>query len=280
MRIDAASCPDRTVVSTRSSGGAASRRTSAAPSRFASDSRRARSGSTSRSGRYARRAVAPVEPPIRSRNSATWNMRARPGRTMSIACTCESGKRSERRRNRPVSIRRSSPSIRHRVTSHETKPSATMTATIPSCGYESDRRRPSAIGHEDDREPDRGPAAAHDRRERMQPLPAVLRLVHKPAACASPSWASRSRSRSASARSSPGIRASLAAAAVCIFTVARPNASLERPGGDVDVLHPAVRDDGKAREHHAAPHEQVVLPFRIAPRVEAPLLEPGEQRRR
>ena len=46
---------------------------------------------------------------------------------------------------------------------------------------------------------------------------------HRPAARASPSIARRSRNRSASAAGSPGTRASLAAAAVCRRTVARPH---------------------------------------------------------
>ncbi len=72
--------------------------------------------------------------------------------------------------------------------------------------------------HDGDR--DRPAAAAHDRRQRVQPPP--LALVHRPAASASPSSASRSRRRAASARLRPGMRASLAAAAVCMCTVASP----------------------------------------------------------
>lgn len=48
-------------------------------------------------------------------------------------------------------------------------------------------------------------------------------LVHSPAERASPSSVRRSRRRSASAGSRPGMRASVAAAAVCSCTPARPN---------------------------------------------------------
>ena len=52
--------------------------------------------------------------------------------------------------------------------------------------------------------------------------------------------------------------------------------ALERAGRHVDELHPAVRHDRQAREHHAAPDEQVVLPLRVAPRAVAP---PDERQR-
>ena len=94
-----------------------------------------------------------------------------------------------------------------------------------------------------------GPAGAHQRRQRVQPVPLAGhrsgwaghvprraghfpvpgRAGHRPAAFASPSAARRSRSRAASSRSSPGIRASLAAAAVCSLTVASRNARSTGP---------------------------------------------------
>src|SRR5207302_1258752 len=85
-------------------------------------------------------------------------------------------------------------------------------------------------GHEKERYehaagPDQG-------RQRVQPMPGSglergdrgrrLLGAQSPAAFASPRAESWSRKRSASACSNPGIRASLAAAAVCILTVARP----------------------------------------------------------
>ena len=66
-------------------------------------------------------------------------------------------------------------------------------------------------------------------RQRMQPVPFPGLVRHRPAAFASPRAASRSRSRAASSRSSPGIRASLAAAAVCSFTVASRKARSTGP---------------------------------------------------
>ncbi len=85
----------------------------------------------------------------------------------------------------------------------------------------------------DGQHPDRGPAGAHERRQRVQPVPLAGhvpgRAGHRPAAFASPRAASRSRSRAASSRSSPGIRASLAAAAVCSLTVASRNARSTGP---------------------------------------------------
>ena len=44
-------------------------------------------------------------------------------------------------------------------------------------------------------------------------------------------------------RGQAGIRASVAAAAVCSWTVARPEQPFQRPGGDVDELHPSIGDD-------------------------------------
>ena len=71
-------------------------------------------------------------------------------------------------------------------------------------------------------------ADARHRRERVEAAPALSgrRWIgrsarHMPAAIDSPSSVSRSRSRAASAVSRPGIRASLAAAAVCSLTVDR-----------------------------------------------------------
>ncbi len=75
---------------------------------------------------------------------------------------------------------------------------------------------------EQDRDRDRPATAANERGQRMQSPPAVV-FGHNPAALASPRAASRSRSRAASSGWSPGMRASLAAAAVWSFTVASPN---------------------------------------------------------
>ena len=74
-------------------------------------------------------------------------------------------------------------------------------------------------GHHDDWEE---PADAGDRGEWVQTMPSLFAgylRIHNPAARDSPSSVSRSRNRVASVRSSPGMRASLAAAAVWSFTV-------------------------------------------------------------
>ena len=89
---------------------------------------------------------------------------------------------------------------------------------------------------------------------------------HRPADAASPRAASRSRSRAASAGTRPGMRASVAAAAVCSCTVASPNRRSSGPGGHVDVLHPAVRHDDQLAEEDAAGDQQVVGPLGVAPR--------------
>ena len=83
----------------------------------------------------------------------------------------------------------------------------------------------------DEEQEDQGGREAADachRRQRVEAAPPVVgerrgTLVgrHMPAAIDSPSSVSRSRSRAASAASSPGMRASLAAAAVCSLTVDR-----------------------------------------------------------
>ena len=112
----------------------------------------------------------------------------------------------------------------------------------------------------------------------MQALPALGSPgAHRPAACASPSSARLSRRRAASSRSSPGMRASVAAAAVCRRTVARPKARSSGPAVDVDELHPPVRHDRQAGEHHTAPDEQVFLPLRVAPRAEVLSDEPRQE---
>jgi hypothetical protein len=49
---------------------------------------------------------------------------------------------------------------------------------------------------------------------------------------------------------------------------------VERPGLDVDVLHPAVRHDDELPEHHAAADEQVVLALGVPDRGGLPA---GEQ---
>ena len=179
----------------------------------------------------------------------------------------------------PVSIRRSEPSTRQRVTSQETTPSATIAPVTPRSTEwpEPDAASREQGGHEDDDQCDQRPAAADDRRERVQPVPDTVvdrrgRLgAHRPAAFASPSAASWSRRRAASAALRPGMRASLAAAAVCIRTVASPNDRSTGPRGHVDELHAAVRDDGESREHHAATNEQVVFSLAIGPRPHAAL---------
>ena len=90
--------------------------------------------------------------------------------------------------------------------------------------------------HRDAEDPDQHPAETDDRRQRVQPAPGLAHLerycrdhrrrhhAHRPVALASPTRASRSRSASASGRGSPGMRASVAAAAVWSWTVARPKA--------------------------------------------------------
>ena len=102
----------------------------------------------------------------------------------------------------------------------------------------------------------------------MQPLPAVL-LGHSPAACASPSSASRSRTRAASSREPGDARVARGGGGVHAHG-REPERALDRPGGDVDELHPPVRDHRQAREEDAAADEQVVLALGVAPRANAP----------
>ena len=127
----------------------------------------------------------------------------------------------------PVSIRRSSSSTRQRVTSHETKPSATRTPTNASSYMEPEERRPvSTDGASTMAIPivarpartigDNGWSRCQTAGSSRSSLTG-LRPAPRPARRVDPS-AGRPRRGS-----SPGIRASLAAAAVCSRTVARPN---------------------------------------------------------
>ncbi len=92
------------------------------------------------------------------------------------------------------------------------------------------RALPQPLRAEDGQQDDERPAAAQQRGQRVQAAPAVVGPGrcggpvgrHRPAARASPSADSRSRSRAASAARRPGTLASVAAAAVCRVTVASP----------------------------------------------------------
>ncbi len=128
-------------------------------------------------------------------------------------------------------MRSVAPSSFHRVTSQlTTAPITTSTATAQS--YRCEPSRPNW--------PDADiatmastPTAARPERTSGDSGCSRCHLArlgrHRPAAFASPRAASRSRSRAASSRSRPGIRASLAAAAVCSFTVASRNARSTGP---------------------------------------------------
>jgi hypothetical protein len=68
-------------------------------------------------------------PAIRSRISASPSSRASPVWTTSIAWTWDSGKRSDCRRTRPVSMSSTPPSTRHRVTAQLMTPATKTTST-------------------------------------------------------------------------------------------------------------------------------------------------------
>ena len=108
--------------------------------------------------------------------------------------------------------------------------------------------------------------------------PSGVPAAHRPAACASPSSARLSRRRRSLLALQPrdarirGRRRRVQAHG------RQAEGALERAGGDVDELHPAVRHDRQAGEHHTAPDEQVFLPLRVAPRAEAPSDEPPQER--
>ena len=147
--------------------------------------------------------------------------RASPGRTRSIACTWE--REAER------------------LAADEARLDAQVVAIDPPTGDEPrddakpDDRRTGAIGaqwargsagaeqgrQQDDQAADDRPAP-HKRRQRVKPVPAVGLRGHIPAARDSPSSpAGRAGARPRRGRD-PGMRASLAAAAVCMRTVASP----------------------------------------------------------
>ena len=217
--------------------------------------------------RGARRSSRPSGAEARRRR----NSRASPGRTMSTAWTWDSGKRSERRRSRPVSIRRSSSSIRQRVTSHETNPSTHQRRHDADLDVRLDRRAAAAKQRRAastitiaivPRPPRTSGESGCSRCQAVSltaPPPAPRRARPAGRAAARPRRASR-----------PGIRASLAAAAVCMCTVASPNERSSGPARHVDELHPPVRHDREPGDQHAAANEQVVLTLGVAPRGEAP----------
>ena len=81
---------------------------------------------------------------------------------------------------------------------------------------------------------------------------------HSPIDLDSPFCASRSRRTAASRAGRPGMRASVAAAAVCRRTVATPSHCSSRPGGHVDVLHAPVRHDDEVPDEEAVRDQEVV----------------------
>ncbi len=242
-----------------------------------------RHGAPVRSGRRAarrRRRTRPAGPGARPGRASGPGTGA-PGRPPGCG---RSGSCRESRRSSPVSMRSVTPSSFHRVTSqltiaasgdddrqHQVVPvRAVAAADRPGGGqpgqrqHREQRRGPSAPAAT------AGAAAASPRprspaRGARSRCPAVPRR-HRPAALASPRAASRSRSRAASSRSRPGIRASLAAAAVCSFTVARRKMRSMGPGADVDELHPAVGDHRQAADQHPALHDEVLVALRCTPR--------------
>ena len=221
---------------------------------------RARAG---RRGARCRRSRRPCAAAARRRRTA--------GRARAARCrppgAATSGKRSDCRRISPVSIWRSSSSIRQRVTSHETNPSTDQDATTPSCDEHARPAsgRASSVGHEhdDDRDRRRGRRARSARAgaaaasrvgrphrpgrlglaELGQPVAQPRRLVALEAR--DPRVARRSRRVHVHGR--------------------EPERPLERPRRHVDELHAAVRDDREPRDEHAAPDEQVVLALDVAP---------------
>ena len=93
----------------------------------------------------------------------------------------------------------------------------------------------------------------------------VLRLAHRPSARSSPSAVSRSRSRAASAGARPGtLRVAGRGGGVQLHRgqVERP---LQRPGGDVDELHPGVRDDRQPADQQPVADQQVVVALGVPP---------------
>ena len=165
-------------------------------------------------------------------------------------------------------MRRSSPSTRQRVTSQldeaeqsEHADDAELDVRVAEIPAAAQRDR-----HEDD-EDARSPRARHGRPatsdgDGCQPS----RSLTSPAACASPSSASRSRTRDASSRrETRDTRVARCRRGVHAHR-GEAERALERPGGHVDELHPPVRDHGQAEEEDAAPDDQVVLALGVAPR--------------
>ena len=179
--------------------------------------------------------VRPVpRPATTTRTSARPRTRASTGEMTSMAWMRESGTRIDCRRISPVVICRSPPWTRQRVTSQETMP-ATIASPRSDEAFPREARSPATpgveLGAEEDEHGHRA-AGPHHGRERVQTGPLGLArrgpggadVIRDLVACASPRDARRSRRLSASACASPGMRASLAAAAVCSCTVARPKA--------------------------------------------------------
>ena len=157
-----------------------------------------------------------------------------------------SGYRSELRRSRPVSIRRSPSSIRQRVTSQETTPRTTSAAGAMKWPGDVPLFVPleTKVGTTRSRSRSATGPARTTRRERVQAVPAVRRRrAHSPAARDSPRAASWSRSRAATSRLEPrdprvarrrrGVHAHRR----------KPERALDRPGRHVDELHAPVRHD-------------------------------------
>ena len=91
------------------------------------------------------------------------------------------------------------------------------------------------------------------------------RVGHSPAALASPSAASWSRSRCASSLVEAGDLGVGRGGGGVQLHGGQPEEPVDRAGRDVDELHPAVGHDGQPPDHHAAADQQVVLAFGVPP---------------
>ena len=93
----------------------------------------------------------------------------------------------------------------------------------------------------------------------------VISGGHKPAARASPRAVRLSRRRAASAAGNPGTRASEAAAAVCMRTVANPKARSTGPAvTSTNCIRPYGMTDSRLIMHPSS-HQQVVVPLGVGP---------------
>ena len=96
------------------------------------------------------------------------------------------------------------------------------------------------------------------------------RRRHRPSARSSPSAVSRSRSRAASSGRQAGYLGVAGRRRGVQLNGGQAERALERAGGDVDELHPGVRDDRQPPDQQPVPDQQVLVALGVPPGPDGP----------